>query len=98
MKKKRKKNIDKNSKYASSKNILIYTGYMNFLWNDSTLNKQALGGAEKAVIYLSRCLPKNFEIYIAGDQLEEELDNIIKSMSNTIIFATGYNKINNIIA
>ena len=71
-----KKNIDKNSKYASSKNILIYTGYMNFLWNDSTLNKQALGGSEKAVIYLSRCLPKNFEIYIAGDQLEEELDNI----------------------
>jgi hypothetical protein len=28
---------------------------------------------------------------------KEELDNIIKSMPNTIIFATGYNKINNII-
>ena len=35
-----KKNIDKNSKYSTSKNILIYTGYMNFLWNDSTLNKK----------------------------------------------------------
>jgi len=71
-----KKNIDKNSKYASSKNILIYTGYMNFLWNDSTLNKQAIGGAEKAVIYLTRNLPKNYTIYIAGDQKEEEIDNI----------------------
>ena len=60
----------------ASNKILIYTGYMNFLWNDSTLNKKAIGGAEKAVIYLSRCLPKNYEIYIAGDQLEEELDNI----------------------
>ena len=71
-----KKNIDKNSKYASSKNILIYTGYMNFLWNDSTLNKKAIGGAEKAVIYLTRNLPNNYTIYIAGDQKEEELDNI----------------------
>jgi len=71
-----KKNIDKNSKYASSKNILIYTGYMNFLWNDSTLNKKAIGGAEKAVIYLTRNLPKNYTIYIAGDQKEEEIGNI----------------------
>ena len=69
-------NIDKSSSYKSSNKILIYTGYMNFLWNDSTLKNKSLGGAEKAVIYLSRCLPKNYEIFIAGDQLEEEIDNI----------------------
>lgn len=69
-------NIDKSSSYKSSNKILIYTGYMNFLWNDSTLKNKSLGGAEKAVIYLSRCLPKNYEIYIAGDQLEEQFDNI----------------------
>ncbi|ALH23085.1 Multiple type acyltransferase domains containing protein [Chrysochromulina ericina virus CeV-01B] len=59
-----------------SNKILIYTGHMNFLWNDSTLKEQSIGGSEKAVIYLSRCLPKNYEIFIAGDQLEEEIDNI----------------------
>lgn len=69
-------NIDKSLSYKSSNKILIYTGYMNFLWNDNTLKHSSLGGAEKAVIYLSRCLPKNYEIYIAGDQLEEQFDNI----------------------
>ena len=71
-----KKNIDKSSSYQTSKKILIYTGYLNFLWNDTTLKNKSLGGSEKAVIYLSRNLPKNYEIYIAGDQLEEEIDNI----------------------
>ena len=52
-------NIHKSPSYKSSNKILIYTGYMNFLWNDSTLKNKSLGGAEKAVIYLSRCLPKN---------------------------------------
>ena len=69
-------NIDKSSSYKTSNKILIYTGYLNFLWNDSTLIHSSLGGAEKAVIYLSRYLPKNYEIYIAGDQLEEQFDNI----------------------
>ena len=69
-------NIDKSLSYKSSNKILIYTGYTNFLWNDSTLIHSSLGGSEKAVIYLSRYLPKNYEIYIAGDQLEEQFDNI----------------------
>ena len=58
---------------------MVYTGYMNFLWNDSTLEKRAIGGAEKAVIYLTRNLSKKykkFKIYIIGDQEEEEIDNI----------------------
>jgi|688.fasta_scaffold00200_3 hypothetical protein len=60
----------------ASDKILIYTGYMESLWNSSTLNSKSLGGSEKAVIYLSKSLPKNYKIYIAGDQLEEEIDNI----------------------
>ena len=62
--------------HETSNKILIYTGYMNYLWNDSTLKTSALGGSEKAVIYLSRYFPKNYKIYIAGDTLEEEIDNI----------------------
>ena len=69
-------NIEKNNNFSSSNNILIYTGYMNFLWNDSTLDNGVLGGSEKAVIYLSRYLPKNYNIYIAGDQQEEIKGNI----------------------
>ena len=71
-----KPNVIKKDEYSKSKNILIYTGYMSFLWNDSTLNEKAIGGAEKAVIYLTRNLPKNYTIYIAGDQKEEEIGNI----------------------
>ena len=62
--------------HETSNKILIYTGHMSYLWNDSTLKTSALGGSEKAVIYLSRFFPKNYKIYIAGDTLEEEFDNI----------------------
>ena len=47
---------------------MIYTGYMNFLWNDSTLEKR-LWWSERAVIYLTRNLSKKykkFKIYIMG--------------------------------
>ena len=81
----------------NSNKILIYTGYMNFLWNDSTLKEKSLGGAEKAVIYLSRCLPKNYEIYIAGDQLEEEIDNIKYVHHNNLQKLLNDNKFHTII-
>ena len=68
--------IFKKEEYFKNKKILIYTGYMNFLWNDSTVKTQSIGGAEKAVVYLSRQFPKDFDIYIVGDQLEEQIDNI----------------------
>ena len=68
--------IDKSSAYKNSNKILIYTGYMYYPWNDSILKEESLGGAEKAVIYLSRFLPKDYQIFIAGDQKEEEIDNI----------------------
>ena len=61
----------------NNKNILFYTGYMHFKWNDTSLkNKCVLGGSEKAIIYLSRHLPKEYNIYIAGGQKEETIDNI----------------------
>ena len=70
-----KKNIDKHSKYASSKKILIYTGWMTHLWNESHLDEKALGGSEKAVAYLSREFPKDYEIIISGDVEEGTFDN-----------------------
>lgn len=68
--------IIKSNEFKKSNKILIYTGYMNVLWNDSTIKEKALGGSEKAIIYLSRNLPKHYQLYIAGDHLEEEFDNI----------------------
>jgi len=68
--------IFKKEEYFKNKKILIYTGYMNFLWNDSTVKTQSIGGAEKAVVYLSRQFPKDYDIYVVGDQLEEQINNI----------------------
>jgi FkbM family methyltransferase len=61
---------------ASSKNILIYTGFMFFLWNDTYVSSKSIGGAEKAVAYLSRYLPKEYNIFISGDVEDEIIDNI----------------------
>ena len=71
-----KKNIDKSNKYASSNKILVYTGWMTHLWNESHLENKALGGAEKAVAYLMRELPKNYEIIVTGDVEEGIFDNV----------------------
>lgn len=91
-------NIKKHHKISreeASCKILFYTGYMEFLWNSSTLKTKSLGGSEKAVIYLSRCFPKNYKIYVAGDVLEEGIDNItyvnhehLQSLLNTEQFHT----------
>ena len=69
-------NVNKSSNYQNSNKILIYTGCHKFLWNDNSPKNSAIGGSEKAVIYLSRNLPKNYEIYIVGDQIEGNFDNI----------------------
>ena len=61
---------------ATSNKILIYTGFMNVLWNDSYVSTQSIGGAEKAVTYLSRYFPKNYEIIISGDVADEVIGNI----------------------
>ena len=70
-----KKSIDKNNKYSSSNKILVYTGWMTHLWNESHLDKKALGGSEKAVAYLMRELPKHYEIIVSGHIEDGVFDN-----------------------
>ena len=60
---------------SSSKKILIYTGFMEYLWNDTYVSNNAIGGAEKAVVYLARNLPKEYEIIISGDVADEVVGN-----------------------
>ena len=58
------------------KNILIYTGFSDIHWNDSFMLNNALGGSEKAVVYISRCFPKDYRIFISGDVQPETIENI----------------------
>ena len=62
-------NINTNNKFSeeeckNSKNILFYTGYMNFKWNYTYSLNNSLGGSEYAVINLALTFPKNYNIYI----------------------------------
>jgi glycosyltransferase involved in cell wall biosynthesis len=59
-----------------SKNILIYTGFSDIEWNHTYMEDNALGGSEKAVAYLSKCFPKDYNIYISGHVKNEIIDNI----------------------
>ena len=61
---------------AFSKNILIYTGFLDTEWNYSYLKNNALGGSEKAVAYLSKCFPKEYNIYVSGCVKNETFDNV----------------------
>lgn len=69
-----------NDIYSKSKNILVYTGHHYQLWNQSDMNNCAIGGSEKAVIYLtnelSNLTSKKYNIYISGCVQEEKIDNI----------------------
>jgi GR25 family glycosyltransferase involved in LPS biosynthesis len=56
--------------------ILFYTGFSNELWNISYTKTNALGGSEKAIIYLAKELSQKYKIIITGDVLEENIDNI----------------------
>lgn len=60
----------------TSKNILIYTGFCDILWNYSYMNNNALGGSEKAVAYLSKAFPEEYNIFITGAVAGEKIDNI----------------------
>ncbi len=59
-----------------SKNILIYTGYGSFEWNESISKNSGLGGSERAVIYLTKYFPKDYNIFICGTVKEEKNENI----------------------
>jgi len=61
---------------AGSKNILIYTGFSDIQWNYTYMLNNALGGSEKAVAYISKCFPTDFNIFISGDVKNETIDNI----------------------
>ena len=74
-------NINKTNKFTefecfNCKNILIYTGFSDIEWNYTYMLHNALGGSEKAVNYISKCLPTDYNIYISGHVKEEQIDNI----------------------
>jgi len=79
-----------------SNNILVYTGFSNYPWNYTYSLKNALGGSESAVINLTKTLPNNYKIYIAGDVAEEKVDdnitfcnlNSLRTLAKTIPFHT----------
>ena len=56
--------------------ILIYTGFSDPPWNSSYIENNAIGGSEKAVIYLSKLFPKHLKIVISGDVIDSVDDNI----------------------
>ena len=73
-----KQNIIKYEKYKSSKKILFYVGYSHpeYRWNKTLSLTTPMGGSEKALSYLIEKFPKNYDIYVCGDVIEEEYDNI----------------------
>ena len=74
-----KQNIIKYEKYKSSKKILFYVGYVlypEYRWNKTTSLTTPMGGSEKALSYLIEKFPKNYDIYVCGDVIEEECGNI----------------------
>ena len=65
----------------ASNNILFYVGFSDIHWNYSYLTKNAMGGSEKAVAYLTKALGlssslNRFKIYIVGDLINEELSEL----------------------
>ena len=56
-----------------SKNILIFSGFSDVNWNYSF---KALGGYENAVTYISRCFPKDYNIFISGCVAYEIIENV----------------------
>ncbi len=73
-----KQNIIKCKKYKSSNKILFYVGYSHpeYRWNKTTSLTTPMGGSEKALSYLIEKFPKNYDIYVCGDVIEEECGNI----------------------
>ena len=62
-----------------SQNILFYTGFSNENWNYTYSLSNALGGSEKAVMYMATELSKiktNYKIYISGGVKNEQINNI----------------------
>jgi len=71
-------NIVKSLKYKKSKKILFYVGYSlpHYKWNKTISLTSPMGGSEKALSYLIDLFPKCYDIYVCGDVVEEQVDNI----------------------
>jgi beta-1,4-mannosyl-glycoprotein beta-1,4-N-acetylglucosaminyltransferase len=83
------------TKCRKSNNILIYTGFCDIRWNYTYMINNALGGSEKAVVYLSKCFPKKYNVYVTGCVSSETVDNVkyvpleeLHNIINTIPFHT----------
>jgi hypothetical protein len=64
------------SECKHSKNILFYTGFSDIAWNYSYMLNNALGGSEKAVAYLTKCFPQDYNIFVGGTVSNEQVDNV----------------------
>ena len=76
-------------KCKNSNKILFFTGWSGGInWNQTYSLKNALGGSETAVAYLTKFLPKKYQIYVAGELEEEVVDNVyyvnINNLQNLI--------------
>ena len=67
---------------SRSKKILFYSGFAPFAWNYTYSTQHALGGSETALANLSKLFPSDFEIYVAGNVLEEKIANNDNSHRN----------------
>ena len=64
-------------KASESRNILIATPILNIEpWNHSFGIKNALGGSERAVNYLSHLFPKDYQVYVTGTVSKETHGNV----------------------
>ena len=56
--------------------IFIYIGFSDYLWNITYSQTNAIGGSERAVIYLAKEFSKKYNVVISGDVLEEKFGDI----------------------
>jgi hypothetical protein len=70
--------IKKDDKYKESNKILFYVGHSlpDYKWNKTLSLTTPMGGSEKALSYLIGLFPKKYDIYVCGDVVEEDVDNI----------------------
>lgn len=60
----------------NSKNIMIYAGITDNIWGYTLSKTGAVGGAERAAIYLAECFPKDYTVYVCATLIEETHNNI----------------------
>jgi len=88
-------NPDEYEKCKKSNKILFYAGFSGLAWNQTYSLKNALGGSETAVAYLTKFFPTDYEIFVAGEVEEEIVDNVhyvnnynLKNIINHLHFHT----------